>query len=58
MLTSRSLATASVSAFDNQPRFFFAFLKLKNSFRCALVVATLTNRQFFSTYSWISARIQ
>ena len=32
--------------------------KLKKSLRCALVVATLTMRQFFKTYSWISARIQ
>jgi hypothetical protein len=32
--------------------------RLKKSFRCALVVATLTSRQLRSTYSWISARIQ
>ena len=32
--------------------------RLKNSLRCALVVATLTMRQFFRMYSWISALIQ
>ncbi len=32
--------------------------RLKNSLRCALVVATLTRRQLRSTYSWISARTQ
>jgi hypothetical protein len=31
---------------------------LKNSLRCALVVATLTMRQFFRMNSWISALIQ
>ena len=46
-----AILTALVSAFDNQPRFFFAFLRLKNSFLWAFVVATLTRRQFFNTYS-------
>ncbi|MNT34552.1 hypothetical protein D3C72_1705400 [compost metagenome] len=32
--------------------------RLKNSLRWALVVATLTMRQFFRMYSWISALIQ
>ena len=32
--------------------------RLKNSLRCALVVAIFTSRQLRSTYSWISARIQ
>ena len=32
--------------------------RLKNSLRWALVVATLTIRQFFRMYSWISALIQ
>ena len=32
--------------------------RLKNSLRCALVVATLTMRQFLMMYSWISALIQ
>ena len=32
--------------------------RLKNSLRCALVVAIFTRRQLRSTYSWISARIQ
>ena len=32
--------------------------RLKKSLRWALVVATFTMRQFFNTYSWISARIQ
>ena len=57
-LTPRSCATASVSSADSQARLFFALRRLKNSLRCALVVATLTMRQFFSTNSWISARIQ
>lgn len=32
--------------------------KLKNNLRCALVVASLTMRQFLMMYSWISALIQ
>ena len=32
--------------------------RLKNSLRCALVVAIFTRRQFFRMYSWISALIQ
>ena len=31
--------------------------RLKNSLRCALVVATFTSRQFFRMYSWMSALI-
>ena len=32
--------------------------RLKNSLRCALVVATFTSRQLRRMYSWISALIQ
>ena len=48
-----------VSASAASP-FMLCFIerRLKNSLRCALVVATLTMRQFFRMYSWISARIQ
>ena len=42
------------------PLFMRCFIerRLKNSLRCALVVASLTIRQFFKMYSWISALIQ
>jgi hypothetical protein len=58
VLTPRSRATAAVSSADSHVRFFFSLRRLKNSLRCALVVAIFTSRQLRSTYSWISARIQ
>ena len=41
-----------------QPRRVLDLRRLKNSLRCAFVVATLTMRQFFRMNSCISARIQ
>ena len=37
---------------------FFIERRLKNSLRCALVVASFTSRQLRRMYSWISALIQ
>ena len=48
------MSSAAASSF----RLCFIERRLKNSLRCALVVATLTMRQFFRMYSWISALIQ
>ena len=47
----RSLAIARVSVSVNQPRFFLNLRRLKNSFRCAFVVAIFTRRQLRRTYS-------
>jgi len=49
---SRFIAVDPLSERENMLR------RLKNSFLCALVVATFTSRQFRRTNSWISARIQ
>ncbi|MPN54892.1 hypothetical protein SDC9_202570 [bioreactor metagenome] len=56
--TPSSRATISTSSWLNQPRRCLVLRRLKNSLRCALVVATLTIRQLRRTYSWISALIQ
>ena len=56
--TFRSLATAATSSLFSQPRRFFERRKLKNNFRCDLVVATLTIRQLRIMNSCISARTQ
>ncbi|TXT21266.1 MAG: hypothetical protein FD132_776 [bacterium] len=49
---------ASTSPALRLPLPCFMLRRLKNSLRCALVVATLTRRQFFRMNSWISALIQ
>ena len=48
----------STSARDIHPNRFLELRRLKNSLRCALVVATLTMRQLRRMNSWISALIQ
>ena len=57
-LDAEILAIACASLVDSAAERTFIRRRLKKSFRCALVVATLTRRQLRSTYSWISARIQ
>ena len=49
--TPSSRATISTSSWLNQPKRCLVLRRLKNSLRCALVVATFTIRQLRSTYS-------
>ena len=54
--SSLAIAFASERVSDADERFMLR--RLKNSLRCAFVVAILTSRQLRSTCSWISALIQ
>ena len=49
---------AFACATDSAAELAFMLRRLKNSLRCAFVVATLTSRQLRRMYSCISARIQ